>query len=327
MTMEQKTKLLDQVRNFMRLKQYHLNTERDYVSSIKQFILYHRKKHPLDMNEGHVQAFLTHLAVERELSASAQNRALNAIALLYKYVLKRPLGDFTRTVRAKTPYRRPVTLTAGEIDLLLNCLENTQHKLIIRFMYGSGMGLKETVRTRVQDLDFISNTVTVRDEKGKKDRITVFPESVQNEMRVHLKRMEAQFRLDRDDGCADVYLPCLLARKYPNAADTWDWQYVFPSDRRSRDPSTKLLRRQHVYERSVNRAINKAVTMAGIHKHVTSRVLRNSFATHLLESGVSIRVVQELLGHKSIETTQIYLHCLNTPGETVVSPLDRLNEG
>jgi len=322
--MEQKTKLLDQVRHFMRLKQYHLNTERDYVSCIKQFILYHNKKHPLGMNEGHVQAFLTYLGVERKLSASAQNKALNAIVLLYKHILHRPLGDFGGTVRAKTPYRLPVVLTGAEVDLLLNCLENTQHKLIIRLMYGSGMGLKETVRTRVQDLDFISNTVTVRDEQSRNDRITIFPESIQNDMRSHLKRMEAQFRQDRADGCADVCLLRALAQKHPNAADTWGWQYVFPSDRRSRDPHTKAIRRHHVYERSVNKVIHKAVTLAGIHKHVTSRVFRHSFAAHLLESGVSIRVVQELLGHKSIETTQVYLHCLNRPGETVVSPLDRL---
>ncbi len=193
-------------------------------------------------------------------------------------------------------------------------------------MYGSGMQLKETLRTRIQDLDFIRNTVMVRDAQGQKDRITVFPESIQNDMRSHLKRIEAQFRQDRADGCAVVCLPWAMAQKHPNTADPRGWQYVFPSDRKSKDPRTENLHRNHVYERSVNRVIDKAVTLAGIHKHVTSRVFRHSFATHLLESGVSIRVVQELLGHKSIKTTKIYLHCLNTPGETVVSPLDRLNE-
>ncbi len=322
--MEQKTKLLDQVRHFMRLKQYHRNTERDYISCIKQFILYHNKKHPLDMNEGHVQAFLTYLAVYRKPSASAQNKALNAIVLLYKHVLHRPLGNVSGVLRAKTGYRLPVVLTEPEVTLLLNCLENTQYKLIIRLMYGSGMELRETVCTRVQDLDFVTNTVTVRGEKGRKNRVTILPQSIQAEIRVHLKRMKSLYCQDRTDGVADVCFPGPMAEKYPSAANSWNWQYVFPSDRRSRDPGTRRLRRHHVSERSVNKAIRKAVGLAGIQKHVTSRVLRHSFATHLLEAGTNIRAVQELMGHKNIKTTMIYLHCLNTPGETVTSPLDQL---
>ena len=324
MTMDHKPKLLDQVRHFMRLKQYHLNTERDYVSCIRQYILYHDKKHPLDMNEGHVQAFLTYLAIERKLSASAQNRALNAIVLLYKHVLHKPLGNFSGSLRAKTPYNLPVVLTRGEVELLLSSLDNTRSKLIIRLMYGAGMQLKETLRTRVKDLDFIKNTVMVRNAEDRKDRITVFAESIHDDMRSHLKRMEAQFHQDRANGLTNVHIPSALAQRYPNAAYMWDWQHVFVSDRMSKDPRTAASYRHRVYERSVNKAIRKAATLAGILKPVTSRVLRHSFATHLLEAGTNIRVVQELLGHKNIKTTQVYLHCLNTPGTTVTSPLDRL---
>ena len=324
MTMNHKPKLLDQVRHFMRLKRYRPQTERDYISCIKQFILFHNKKHPLDMDEGHVRAFLTYLAVERKLSASAQNRALSAIMLLYKDILYRPLGNFSGLLRAKTRYHLPVVLTSKEVALLFNCLENTQYKLIIRLMYGSGMGLKETVRTRVRDLDFVTNTVTVRDEEGRKDRITVLPESIQNDMRTHLKRVEAQFYLDRASGFTEVCLPKTLDTKHGKASNIWSYQYIFPSCRRTRDPRTRELTLHHIHERSVNKAISKAVALAGIQKQVTSRVLRHSFATHLLEAGTNIRVVQELLGHKSIETTRTYLHCLNTPGETVKSPLDQL---
>jgi integron integrase len=306
------------------VKHYTLDTERAYVGWVKRYILFHNKQHPRDMGARHIQTFLTHLAVTGNVAASTQNQALNAIVFLYKKVLLQDPGDFSNAVRAKKPIRLPVVLTEGEVNLLLTCLEPTQHKLLVRMMYGTGMRRKETARTRVQDLDFIKSTVIVRDGKGRKDRITVFPESIQNDIKAHLKRVKAQFHQDRADGFADVYMPYALARKYPNAAKKWGWQYVFPADHTSKDPRSNVVRRHHFYERSVSKVIEKAVSLAGIHKHVTSHVFRHSFATHLLESGVSIRVVQELMGHKSIETTKIYLHCLNTPGETVVSPLDRL---
>jgi len=228
--MNQPPKLLDQVRDFMRLKHYSLSTEKDYIFEIKRYILYHGKKHPLDMNEGHVQTFLTHLAVERKLSASAQNKALNAIVLLYKHVLHRPLGDFSNTVRAKMPQNLPVVLTKGEINLLLKCLPKTTHGLIAHMLYGTGMRLKETLRTRVQDLDFLRGTVMVRNGKGAKDRLTMLPESIQPGLKEHLNRTQVQFRRDLADGFADVYLPYALARKYPKAGKDWKWQYVFPAE-------------------------------------------------------------------------------------------------
>jgi integron integrase len=322
--MNQPIKLLDQVRNLMRVKHYSLSAERQYIHWMKRYIFYHQKKHPKDMNESHVQAFLTHLAVNRKIAASTQNQALNAIVWLYQHVLHQPLGDFSGAVRARRPQTLPVVLTKGEVHLLLTLLPPTQHNLIIRTLYGTGMRLKEALRTRVQDLDFIKNTITVRSGKGQKDRITILPENIQCDLKKHLKRVQAQFQQDLLDGFADVYLPYALDRKYSNAGKQWKWQYVFPADHPSKDPRSQAIRRHHVYDRSVTHVIKKAVTLAGIHKHVTSHCFRHSFATHLLEAGTDIRTIQELLGHKNIETTQIYLHCMNRPGETVVSPLDRL---
>lgn len=322
--MNQPVKLLDQVRNVLRIKHYGLATEKQYIYWMKAFIYFHKKKHPKDMNETHVQAFLTYLAVKRKVAASTQNQALNAIVWLYRYILHQPLGDFSGAVRARKPQKLPVVLTKGEIHLLLTLLPPTQHNLIIRTLYGTGMRLKEALRLRVLDLDFLKSTVMVRTGKGQKDRITILPENIQSDLKKHLNRVQAQFQRDLEDGFADVYLPFALARKYPNAPKQWKWQYVFPAEHPSKDPRSQAIRRHHVYDRSVTHVIEKAVTLAGIHKKVTSHAFRHSFATHLLEAGTDVRTVQELLGHKNIETTQIYLHCLNRPGEIVVSPLDRL---
>jgi integron integrase len=322
--MLQKPKLLDCVRDVLRLKHYSYRTEQSYVAWIRRYILFHNKQHPKDMTATHIQAFLTHLAVNGKVTASTQNQALNAIVFLYKRVLNLELGDFSSAVRAKRPGRKPVVLTQGEVHLLLTCIDSAQSQLIIRMLYGAGLRLAECVRIRVQDVDFIKSTILVRAGKGDKDRITVLPENVQNDLRQHLKRVKIQFEQDLVDGFENVYLPNALARKYPNAAKEWKWQYIFPAEYPSKDPRTGIVRRHHVYHGSVGRAINRAVKAAGIHKRVTSHSFRHSFATHLLESGTDVRTVQELLGHKNIETTQIYLHCMNSPGETVVSPLDRL---
>lgn len=322
--MYQKPKLLDRVRGVLKVKHYSYRTEQSYVGWIKRYILFHNKQHPDEMGERHVQDFLTHLAVVGKVTASTQNQALNAIVFLYKHVLQKDLGDFSKAVRARHSRRKPVVLTKGEVHLLLACLTATQNKLIVRLLYGAGLRLAECLRLRVQDIDFIQGTITVRAGKGDKDRTTVLPANMNQELKLHLKRVKSQFERDLEDGFADVYLPNALARKYPKAGKQWKWQYVFPADYPSKDPRTNIIRRHHTYHGSVNREIQKAAKLAGIQKKITSHAFRHSFATHLIESGTDIRTVQELLGHKNIETTQIYLHCMNRPGETVISPLDRL---
>jgi len=320
----QQPKLLDRVRNTIRLRHYSLCTERTYVHWIRHYILFHGKRHPQEMGAAEIEVFLTHLAVKGRVAASTQNQALNAIVFLYKHVLHIELGDFSRAVRARRPSRKPVVLTQGEVHLLLNCMSDTQHKTIVRLLYGAGLRLAESLRLRVQDLDFLQGLLTVRAGKGDKDRITVLPGKIQVELKMHLNRIKAQFERDLADGLADVYLPNAIARKYPRAGKDWRWQFVFPAEYPSKDPRSGIVRRHHVHPKAVGREISKACRLAGIQKRVTAHTFRHSFATHLLEDGTDIRSVQELLGHKNIETTQIYLHCLNTPGQTVVSPLDKL---
>lgn len=319
-----KARLLDQVRDVLRLRHYSYRTELAYVHWIKRFILFHNKQHPLDMGEDEIQAFLTDLAVKGKVTASTQNQALNALVFLYKQVLHKQLGDFSKAVRAKRSHRKPVVLSQGEVHILLLSLTDTQQKLIVKMLYGAGLRLTECLRLRVQDIDFISGLVTVRAGKGDKDRTTVLPGNLVPELRAQLERVKRQFEGDMRDGFAAVYLPHAIGRKYPRAGKEWRWQFVFPADYPSKDPRTAIVRRHHVYPGSVTREIRKAALRAGITKRVTAHTFRHSFATHLLEDGTDIRSVQELLGHKHIETTQIYLHCLNTPGQTVVSPLDKL---
>jgi integron integrase len=318
-------KLLDQLRDRIRLKHYSLSTEKTYVHWTKRFILFHNKRHPKDMAEKEIQDYLTYLAVKRRVTASTQNQALNAIVFLYKHVLHKELGDFSKAVRAKRSHRVPVVLTQEETHLVLTNLSKNQHQLIVRILYGAGLRLMECLRLRVQDIDFMRSTITVRSGKGNKDRVTVLPDNVKPDLQEHLERVKARFQQDLEEGYADVYLPNAIARKYPKAAKRWLWQFVFPAEFPSKDPRTGIIRRHHVYPGSVSREIQKAVRHANLTKRVSAHVLRHSFATHLLESGTDIRTVQELLGHKSIETTQIYLHCMNSPGETVTSPLDRLS--
>ncbi len=321
--MAEQRKLLDRVRDAIRLKHYSIRTEQSYVKWIRQFIFFHNKRHPMDMAEQEVEAFLTDLAVRQNVAASTQNQALNAIVFLYKQVLKQPLGDFSQAVRAKRPIREPVVLTEGEARLLLTCMSKNQNRLVAHLLYGSGMRLIEAVRLRVQDLDFTRGIITVRAGKGDKDRKTCFPHTIQPELREHLKFVKQQHLKDLNDGYGAVYLPNALARKYPNAETQWNWQYVFPSSQISKDPRSPAVRRHHVHVSAINKSIRQAARLAAIPKKVSAHSLRHSFATHLLEAGTPIHSVQELLGHQSIETTQIYLHCLTAPGETVISPLDR----
>ncbi|AWN16731.1 integron integrase [Salinisphaera sp. LB1] len=314
-------KLLDQVGERVRLKHYSIRTEKTYLAWIRRFILFHGKRHPKDMGKPEVEAFLTHLAVDRHVAASTQNQALNAVLFLYKEVLGIKLPWMDDVVRVKRPARIPEVLSAPEVARLLAQLDGT-YRLMASLLYGSGLRLMEAVRLRVKDVDFEYRQIVVRDAKGAKDRVTPLPASVTDALTAQINRVATQHRADLAAGYGSVYLPTALAEKYPNAQTELGWQYVFPSSRLSTDPRSGKTRRHHLSEKGLQHAVKGAVRRAGIHKKASCHTLRHSFATHLLERGNDIRTVQELLGHKSVQTTMIYTHVLKLGGRGVVSPLD-----
>jgi integron integrase len=322
--MAAKPRLLDQVREKIRLKHYSIRTEQAYVDWIKRFILFHDKRHPENMGKEDVEKFLTHLAVERHVAASTQNQALSAILFLYQEVLGHELPWLDGVERAKRPARLPVVLTASEVRSVLARLDGI-HGLMASLLYGTGLRLMECVRLRVKDIDFEYGQITVRDGKGEKDRITMLPGSLGERLKAHLEKTKTIHEQDLREGFGEVYLPYALARKYPNAGREWGWgwQYVFPASKRSIDPRSGKERRHHTDEQNLQRAMKRAVREAAIHKPASCHSLRHSFATHLLQSGYDIRTVQELLGHKDVQTTMIYTHVLNRGGRGVVSPLDQ----
>jgi integron integrase len=316
-----KPKLLDQVRDVIRRKHFSIRTEQTYVEWIKRYILFHGKRHPNEMAEAEITAFLTHLARAGKVAASTQNQALSALLFLYREVLRQEIGWLDHVERAKKPARLPVVLTRAEVRRIFAQLHGTM-KLMAGLLYGSGLRLMECVRLRVKDVDLGYLRVTVRDGKGGKDRITMLPVNAAKPLERHLQKVKAQHEQDLEDGFGSVYLPDALERKYPNAAREWMWQYVFPSSRLSIDARSGVRRRHHVEESSLQLGIKRAVRASGIQKPATCHTLRHSFATHLLENGYDIRTVQELLGHKDVSTTMIYTHVLNRPGIGVKSPLD-----
>jgi integron integrase len=311
---------LDSVREAIRVRHYSIRTEQAYVDWIRRFILFHGKRHPNEMGETEVVAFLTHLAVVGRVSASTRNQALNALVFLYKAVLNRPLADLNDAVRAKKPQKLPVVLTQNEVRRLLQHLDG-MHWLAACLMYGSGLRLLECLRLRVKDLDYFHRAVIVRDGKGAKDRVVTLPDELIKLLQRHLESVKSTHEKDLRDGFGAVFLPFALERKYPNAPREWAWQYVFPAPRRSVDPRSGVERRHHFGEQSLQRAIKTAVRGAKIHKPASCHTLRHSFATHLLERGMDIRTVQEQLGHRDIRTTQIYTHVIKRGGNAVLSPL------
>lgn len=313
-------KLLDLMRERIRVKHYSIRTETQYVQWAKRFILFHNKRHPQEMGADEVEAFLTHLAVDGQVSASTQNQALSALLFLYKEVLAMDLPWLNNVVRAKQPQRLPVVLTRSEVREVLARMQGV-HGLMANLLYGTGMRLMECVRLRVKDVDFERNEILVRDGK---DRVTMLPFSVVAGLQAHLAQRRLLFDDDYRAGKANVFLPDALAQKYPNAATEWGWQYIFPAGSYSVDPRSGVERRHHIDEKLLQRAMKKAVQAAGIVKPATPHTLRHSFATHLLEAGYDIRTVQELLGHSDVSTTMIYTHVLNKGGRGVLSPLDRL---
>ena len=319
--MEAKPRLLEQVRDKIRARHFSLRTEEAYLGWIKRFILYHDKRHPRDMGAAEVERFLTHLAVERRVSASTQNQALGAILFLYRQVLETDLPWLENIVRARKSLHVPVVLSRREVQALLSLLEPPFH-LIAQLLYGSGLRLMEALRLRVKDIDFEYAQIIVRDGKGRKDRVTVLPDSVAGPLRAHLQNVRAQHSWALQRGFAGVNLPNAVARKYTTASKDWGWQYVFPAARPSRDPRSAAVRRHHLHETSVQRAIRIAARRLGIVKPIGPHTLRHCFATHLLERGYDIRTVQELMGHSDVRTTQIYTHVMKKGAGAVKSPLD-----
>ena len=314
---------LERCRNKIRLKHYSLRTEQAYIDWIKRFILFHGKRHPVEMGAVEVEAFLTYLAVERGVSASTQNQAKSALLFMYKEVIGIELPWLEHVERAKTPQHLPVVFTREEVTRVLKHLHGV-HRLIGDLLYGTGMRVMEGMRLRVKDVEFTRREILVRDGKGQKDRVAVLPDRVAAPLKRQMAEARSLHERDLAGGRGHVFLPDALARKYPHAARDWGWQYVFPAPVLSRDPRGGVTRRHHLGDQAFQRAMRQAVRDAGIHKPATPHTLRHSFATHLLESGYDIRTVQELLGHSNVSTTMIYTHVLNRGGRGVVSPLDRL---
>ncbi|MFQ5454621.1 MAG: integron integrase [Nitrospirota bacterium] len=327
MSTEKKKKLLEEVREFMRLRHYSIHTERTYCEWITRYIRYHkmRKREDLQGGEKKIEDFLTHLAVKEGVAPATQNLAMNALVFLYRQILKVPLQEEINTIRAAKKRHIPVVLTRNEVCQVIDLLEGSP-QLIVKLLYGSGLRIMEAVRLRVKDVDYSMKQLTVRSGKGAKDRVTTFPQSLIPLLENHLAKVKVLHQQDLVQGYGEVYLPYALARKYPNAAKEWGWQYIFPSRQLSKDPRSRKVRRHHVDPSVVNKAIKSAVKKIGLRKRISAHTFRHSFATHLLERGTDIRTIQALMGHKDISTTMIYTHILQQGGYGVLSPLDDLRE-
>ena len=322
---ETKLRLVDQFRARIRVKHYSLRTEETYWGWIKRFIFFHGKRHPSEMGAAEVEAFLSDLAVRRNVSASTQNLALAALLFLYREVLGIDLPWLDNVTRAKKPARLPTVLTRGETEQLLAAVGTAGlNALIVRLLYGTGMRLSEGLRLRVKDVELERRQIIVREGKGDKDRVTVLPDVLLEPLRKQIDSRRSVFELDSALGQVGVWLPDALAVKYPNASRDWGWQYVFAASSLSIDPRSGAVRRHHVDESGVQKAVRRAALAAGIIKPVSPHTLRHCFATHLLESGADIRTVQELLGHSDVATTMIYTHVMQRGARGVRSPLDRI---
>ena len=312
--------LLDQVRDAVRTKHYSYRTEQTYVDWIKRYILFHKKRHPAEMGASEVRAFITYLAIERQVAASTQKQALSAVLFLYRYVLEKPV-EVPDIIRPEPAFHLPTVLAHEEAIAVIDKMSGTT-QLMAKLLYGSGLRLMECLRLRVKDVDFGNRQIVVRDGKGEKDRITVLPDSIIPALRTHLKDVNAIHQEDLREGFGEFSLHYALARKYPNAPREWSWQYVFPASQRSKDPITGKIKRHHLDESVLQKAVRQAARLASLSKPVSPHTFRHSFATHLLQNGYDIRTVQELLGHRNVKTTMIYTHVLQRGAGAVKSPLD-----
>lgn len=321
--MPERVTLAEQIRNVLRCRHYSIRTEKTYVSWIRQYMAFHRMRHPRTMGVAEIEAFLTHLAVNRRVSSSTQNQAFNAIVFLYRDVLNQELDHAIDAVRAKRPQRIPAVLSREEVAAVLSLLKGTG-LLMASMLYGCGLRIMECCRLRVKDIDFAMHQITVFDGKGQKDRAVMLPGKLAPLLRGQVARVKLVHDSDLRQGYGSVYMPFALERKYPGASRQLGWQYLFPSLTLAKDPRTAVMRRHHVSPSTLQKAVRKAGTEAGIVKHFGCHTFRHSFATHLLEDGYDIRTVQDLLGHKSLNTTMVYTHVMNKGPMAVKSPLDRM---
>jgi integron integrase len=321
--MQPKSKLLHSLRAKLRLGHFSQRTEEAYVHWAYRFVVYHGRRHPREMGEREVVAFLTHLAVDRKLAAATQAQALAALQFLYRHVIDRPLTGLGGVPKAAAPVRLPVVLSEREVQRILGELDGVP-LLIAVLLYGSGMRLLECLTLRVKDVDLERGEIWIRRGKGAKDRVTVLPQAARPLLVRHVARVRALHGRDLADGSGAVELPDAVHRKYPSAPRDWAWQWVFPARRRYVDRETRERRRHHLHESVMQRAMAAAVRRSGMVKRASCHTLRHSFATHLLEAGYDIRTVQELLGHRDVTTTMVYTHVLNRGGRGVRSPVDRL---
>lgn len=312
--------LIQCYRELLQTRHYARRTVKTYEQWLRRFLRFHGMRHPREMGSTEVNAFLSHLAVNEQVSASTQNQALAALLFLYRNLLEREL-ELDGVVRARTRQRLPVVLSEAEVRAVRQQLEG-EPALVVGLLYGSGLRLMEALRLRVKDLDVERRELTVRDGKGGKDRLTLLPQSLVPALQEHLLQVRSIHRNDLNAGWGRVLMPYALERKYPNASREWGWQWVFPQQKRWRDPATGHQGRHHLDPSVVQKAVKRAVAAAGVNKAASCHTFRHSFATHLLERGQDIRTIQELLGHKDVSTTMIYTHVLNRGPLGVRSPAD-----
>ncbi len=319
-------RLLDQVRTKIKFKHYSKSTENNYVLWIKQFILFHNKQHPKDMGKFEIEQFLSYLAIKRNVSASTQNQAFNALMFLYNQVLELPLlGQNINALRAKQRVHLPVVLSPKEVKEVIMYFPNNIHKTIIQTIYGCGLRLSEVLKLRIKDIDFDYNRMIIWDSKSLTDRSLPLPQKLISDYQEIIAFNKIQHKNDSSDGFGTVEMPNALARKFPNANKEFKWQYLFPMAKVSQDPKSGIFRRHHVLESTFGRNLKKAVIKSKINKKVTAHTFRHSYATHLLQAGIDIRTIQELLGHKRLETTMIYTHVVKELSQqNRFSPLDYL---
>jgi integron integrase len=319
----QPPRLLDQLRGRLRRLNYSIRTEQVYVDWARRFILYHGKRHPREMGAPEIEAFLTHLAIGRQVSAATQNQARAALLFLYREVLGVEVPWLNSVISAKMSRRLPVVLTEREVRAVLLQLSGV-NGLLVSLLYGTGMRLLEALRLRIKDVEFERREVVIRAGKGNKDRVSVLPENLIAPLQQQIAKVRALHQKDLDAGYGEVWLPDALARKFPRAGAALGWQFAFPSPVRSVDLRSGAERRHHLTEQAIQRSVSGAAQRAGIDKPVTPHVFRHNFATHMLQAGYDIRTVQELLGHADVGTTQIYTHVMNRGGRGVLSPFDKL---